>query len=438
LTAETAAVTLQLDSIDLNESTLAVATRRRPEASHPPRSLKRLTALDGLRAVLVATVIAQHLFDHGWKADPGTVGVTGFFALSGFLITSNLLSEDARTGRIDLRGFYRRRALRLLPALALFLAVWALVALVFGHDQWLTTVPSARSPGNPIPYPTVLEAVGAGALYVTNWLEAFPHAHLWYSYSPIGQLWTLAVEDQFYLLWAPLTMVLVRHRRWGLPFVATISVGLLLEPLLFLHANFNRLYFGTDTRGAALCLGALTAWLWHRGTFDRWRRSRAAPWIGTAIIGTLVWAVPELDLGRVEWVIGLGVASVASALAVVYLTIRPHAWAARILSQPVLVAIGRRSYAIYLWSYVLNTWFRDTGVLKAPLVLLTTALAAEVSWRFVESRALGLKDNVVKQHRLRGLTPPSRDHDGWLPPPSSGPDIRAHRRDGRPRQRLSV
>jgi peptidoglycan/LPS O-acetylase OafA/YrhL len=349
-----------------------------------------------MRALFVLGVIAYHLWAdaHGWKFDPGNVGVVGFFALSGYLITGLLIKEHDQTGRVRMSYFYARRALRLLPALCLLLFVWFAVDLIFQHGQFLATVPSAHTPGSPVSWITGLEGVSAALLYVTNWLNVEPHWHLWYGYSPISHLWTLAVEEQFYVIWAPVMILLLRLRRHAATLVAAaIAFVALIEPLFLSSANFNRVYFGTDTRSAALFCGALCAFI---GSTKGWRFLRTANWapyLGAAVVGAIVWSAYALrqEGDRGLWNAGLIVCTLACALAVVFVVERPQRAAARFLSSRLLVAIGKRSYALYLWSYVLNTWLRDTGALEPYLVITTTFLAAEISYRFVELPALRLK-----------------------------------------------
>jgi peptidoglycan/LPS O-acetylase OafA/YrhL len=360
----------------------------------------RAPALDGMRALFVFGVIAYHLWADadGWSVDPGSVGVVGFFALSGYLITGLLIKEREATGRVHLPYFYARRALRLLPALCLLLGVWFLVDLLFQNGQFLSTVPSTQSPGSPVSWITGLEGVIAALLYVTNWLNVEPHWHLWFGYSPIGHLWTLAVEEQFYVVWAPVMLLLLRLRRQSATLLAAaIAVIALAEPVFLSSSGFNRVYFGTDTRCAALFCGAFCAFV---GSTDGWRflrRSRQAPWLGAAIVGTICWSAYALrqEGDRGLWITGLIMCSIACALGVVFVVERPRGDAARFLSSGWLVAIGKRSYAIYLWSYVLNTWLRDTGFFESFLVIGLSFLAAEISYRFVELPALRYKHYFV-------------------------------------------
>ena len=334
----------------------------------------RAPALDGMRALFVLGVIAFHLWAdaHGWRIDPGNVGVVGFFALSGYLISGLLITEHDQHGGINMAYFYARRALRLLPALCFFSLRVVRRRPPLQHGQFLATVPSAHTPGSPVSWITGLEGVSAALLYVTNWLNVEPSWHLWFSYSPISHLWTLAVEEQFYVIWAPVMILLLRLRRHTATLVAAaIALLALVEPLFLSGATFNRVYFGTDTRSAALFCGALCAFV---GSTQGWRRLRGANWapfLGAAIVAAICWSAYALrqEGQRGVWNAGLIVGTLACALAVVFVVERPGRAAARLFSTKLLVAIGKRSYALYLWSYVLNTWLRDTGIFEPFLVI---------------------------------------------------------------------
>jgi peptidoglycan/LPS O-acetylase OafA/YrhL len=381
----------------------------------------RVPALDGMRAVFVLGVIAFHLWadtEH-WEFDPGSLGVIGFFALSGYLITRLLLDEHRTSGVLELRKFCARRMLRLLPALGFFLGVWLVVSICFPHGQFLTTVPSAHGPGNPISWITALEAVVAACFSVTNWMIVTQSSlHLWYGYSPLGHLWTLAVEEQFYVLWAPLMLLLLRLRRSAaVALTAGIAMVSLFDPLVFSSASVTRLYFSTDTRCAALFCGALCAFVAGEGGWRVLRRARWAPAFGILLLVMLGYSAFALRHGgdRAQWNTGLIVGSVTCALAVVFVVERSHAAAGRGLSSSLLVGIGKRSYALYLWSYLLNTWLRDTGFFESFLVIGCSFLAAELSYRLIELPALRYKHS---------LAPHVREAEIVLSPPDAGGEDR--------------
>jgi peptidoglycan/LPS O-acetylase OafA/YrhL len=349
-----------------------------------------------MRAIFVLGVVAFHLWGDAehWSVDPGSVGVVGFFALSGYLITGLLIKEHDTTGRVHMPHFYGRRVLRLFPALCFLLGVWFLADLLFQSGQFLSTVPSAHSSGSPVSWITGLEGVGAALFYVTNWLNVEPHWQLWYGYSPISHLWTLAVEEQFYLIWAPVMLLLLRLRRYAATFLAAaIAVIALAEPVFLSSSGFNRVYFGTDTRCAALFCGALCAFIGSTYGWGFLRTSQWAPLLGASILAAIWWSAYALrqEGDRGLWNTGLVVCTLSCALGVVFIVERAQGVAGRLLSSALLVAIGKRSYAIYLWSYVLNTWLRDTGFFESFLVIGLTFVAAEISYRFVELPALRYK-----------------------------------------------
>jgi peptidoglycan/LPS O-acetylase OafA/YrhL len=173
-----------------------------------------------------------------------------------------------------------------------------------------------------------------------------------------------------------------------------VALAALLDPFMWTGSSFNRLYFGTDTRCAALFCGAACAFVGAAGGWRWLRQAVWAPAVGVLLLGAVIWTnfAMRQEGHQVEWCAGLAVSSVALAVGVVYLAERPHGLAARLLSLDVVVAVGQRSYALYLWSYVMNTWLRDTGNFKSLLVIGTTFLAAEISYRLVEVPMLRKKD----------------------------------------------
>lgn len=349
------------------------------------RRLGRVPAFDGLRAVLVAAVVAFHLADGAMHSAIGEVAVIVFFVLSGFLITRLLVEEHEGTGRIAIGAFYARRLRRLVPALAAMLAVWLAVALLLGHEPWLTSVPGG-GPGAPISPYTALEGVGVALGYLTNWLDALKHIHWWIGYVPLGHLWSLAVEEQFYLIWAPAMLLIVRVRRF-FGALGLLTLVALAEPLLLWPQGTVRIYFGTDTRAGALLLGALVAVAWGRGHLD-WLGGRAASSVvlASSAIGLYVSGLGFNGAIR-EWSFlgGMTLAALCGAAVTATLAARRDDTASRWLSTPMATWLGRRSYAVYLWSYVLNTWFRHLGLATIPVVLGATLLAAELSYRLVEA-----------------------------------------------------
>jgi peptidoglycan/LPS O-acetylase OafA/YrhL len=370
--------------------------RARPEIGAPGEGLtaegdgglyrrRYIGAFDGLRAVLVLGVLLYHFTGARLPIATGEVAVIAFFSLSGFLITFLLADEHRETGTIRLHAFFRRRALRLSPPMLVLLALWTVVALVFGHDSWITAVPGGGA-GGPIHPLTVAETVGAALAYVTNWLNALLQFNLWVGYSPLGHLWSLAVEEQFYIVWAPVMLLFCRLRRTGW-WITLLAAGFFIEPVLLYAQGTNRVYFGTDTRMCALLVGAALGWWWRSGRLARLERSAVTPLLGLCSLAGLLVAgigfrVPDVGW---EWVGGLLLASLSGGGLVLYLANRDdEAPVTRLLTRRWMVWLGQRSYAVYLWGYVCNTWFRSLGPACPLLTLLCTLGMAECSYRLVE------------------------------------------------------
>jgi peptidoglycan/LPS O-acetylase OafA/YrhL len=344
--------------------------------------LPTMPALDGIRALAIAGVLLYH-GDILWVPG-GLLGVEVFFVLSGYLITSLLLADLRVTGRIALGDFWRRRARRLLPALAVMVALVSVAFLV----GWPEEV--ARIRGD----------VGAAATYTSNWYLIHAHRSYFESFarpSPFGHLWSLAIEEQFYLLW-PLAIWLLwaRLRRPG-RMAAVLGLGALGSAValwvLLNPDDPSRVYYGTDTRASALLIGSALALVWHPFTRPR-RRWRTPAWLldllALAAGGTVVWAFLRFeDLAPSTYRPGLlGVALATAAL--IGTAVHPNARLARVLGAGPLRALGRRSYSIYLWYWPVFVVTRpgvdlelSTGAAFAWRLALTLVLA-ELSFRCVE------------------------------------------------------
>ena len=353
------------------------------------RGLTYLPALDGVRAVAVVGVLAFH-GGLSW-AGGGFLGVDVFFVLSGYLITSLLLAERARTGRIALGEFWKRRAARLLPALLLVVA-----AVLLGARALLPAEDQGRVRGDGV----------AALLYVANWRMTWGGDDYFAQTaapSPLQHTWSLGIEEQFYLVW-PLVVVLLvagggalalrRSGLWRLLFVCVAGVVVSTALLAALHsaADPARAYYGTDTRGAALMVGAgLAVLLALRGDRPVSRTLRRAT-VALAVVATawLGWVGVGADGGD-RWLYRGGLLSVALAVAVVlaHVVLVPDGWAAYLLSRRPLVLLGRISYGVYLWHWPVfiavnaGRTGRTGPELFAIRVLVTLGLAA-VSYVLVE------------------------------------------------------
>ena len=356
------------------------ARTRRGFLGHSP-------ALDGLRGVALVLVLIYHFTGVGGPLPGGWAGVDVFFVLSGFLITALLLDERKIHGRVALGRFYARRGLRLLPALLVMLVTWSGLLLAFHDSTWLGATPNGGKRGGPI---DVLPALGHVALVMTygiNWV----HALLGHGYAPLGHLWSLAVEEQFYLVWPFTLLVFLRlpsgKRIWPVLTLAAISAAL----PFFLYdggAGKSRIYFGTDTRAVGLLLGAAAALIWHR------RRSRGMAtklpgvraWTGVVFVLAVAVYVANLP---VKFLVAPALLGLAVAQVVPYLVDHPTSILGRALANRPLVWVGKRSYALYLWHYLWATWTHPLPLsIGMPLGVAGTVACTVLSWRFVETPAL--------------------------------------------------
>jgi peptidoglycan/LPS O-acetylase OafA/YrhL len=307
-------------------------------------------ALDGLRGIAVLMVMIFHF--HPGFGSGGFLGVDVFFVLSGFLITSLLLDEWHRTQGISLRRFYVRRALRLLPALLLMLAVTVpFVGIIWG-------------------------AVTIG--YVANWFLAFG----WLPISPLSHVWSLSVEEQFYLIW-PLTLgTLLRvglPRRGVLGVTTLLAVGsALLKVALWSNTgSWLRLYHGSDTRADALLIGCALAMAvtWRFVPSHRsfgWGVQAAA----IAAAGLLVWLGCTANIGDAFLYRdgGLTLVALAAGALVLQAVSFPIPVLRAALEWPLLVGVGRISYGLYLWHYPIS-WIPVPGDVN-PIVVLVARFVA--------------------------------------------------------------
>ncbi len=317
-------------------------------------------------------------------APGGFLGVDLFFVLSGYLITSLLLAEHRRLGGIGLVRFWAGRARRLLPAATLVIAVTVIVVAAFYRADL------SRVRGDAV----------ASLLYFNNWHQILA-SHSYFARfgrpSPLQHYWSLALEEQFYLVWPLLLAAALRRRRRGrlIALAAAVAAGsaVLMAVLYHAGADPTREYFGTDTRATALMFGALLAFVWPMG------RMTAAPapsarlvldGVGLAGIGVLVLAIGtwhdyDSFLYRGGFVV-IGVGAVAAIAAAAH----PASHLARALGWRPLRWIGQRSYGIYLWHWPVMVFSRPGTDLRwdqwvlVPAQIALTLLLAELSYRFVE------------------------------------------------------
>jgi len=368
-----------------------------------------------------------------WHAEVGVVrggflGVESFFVVSGYLITALLWSERRATGRTSLAGFWLRRARRLLPALYLLLLV-VLAALVVG---WSDLVARARG-----------DAVAA-AVYVSNWYQLVSEQSYFAETgraSPFKHLWSLAVEEQFYVVWPLLFVALLALWRDDRVKVAATVAGLAVASGLAMAVAFalrqdprpgvpydpSRLYYGLDTRAGGLLLGCALALVWRP-----WERSPKTATPVEAGWRLPMWAAEVAGLGggtllllcfwRLDegsplvYLGGLQLVALTTSLVIVGAT-RQGSLTGWVLGARPLVAVGRRSYSLYLWHwpvYVVTRPGLDLPWSSGPTLVLRLVLSAglaELSYRYVEvpvrTGALGRSLSRVRRN-LRAATPDRR------------------------------
>jgi peptidoglycan/LPS O-acetylase OafA/YrhL len=354
---------------------------------------RHFDALDGLRGLAVAAVVVNHLRPNALPG--GWLGVDVFFVLSGYLITTLLLDERAGTGRVDLGHFYGRRARRLLPALFVLLAVLAITARL---------VPDASGFQD-------LRGDGFSALaYVANWHFAYNGASYFGAFSPsvLRHLWSLSVEEQFYVVW-PVVLVVVL-RRFGARAVGIVAFTLALASAVAMAAMYGngahiaRIYFGTDTHAHGVLLGCALA------AIEPARRN--LPFLRTAALiafaGVIV-GIATLD-GTASVAYRGGIACVGALTAVVIAGIVTPAGSGvlgALLSWHPLRALGRISYGVYLWHW--------------PVLVFVTAQRAGFSgwsllvFQLVLTLALAIASFVLIERPVRAGWPRVRWQWGALP-----------------------
>jgi peptidoglycan/LPS O-acetylase OafA/YrhL len=358
--------------------------------THQQKHTDYLPGLEGLRAFAVLAVILYHLDIPGLFSS-GFLGVDIFFTVSGFLITAQLIRQFQTDGTIAIGNFYLKRARRLFPAVLVLLIFCILIT------EWLVRDAAWRTRSDLLP----------ALFYFSNWWQIFSEqSYFEMSGRPalLQHLWSLAIEEQFYIAWPLLLLVILRHFRERGVLLVAASLALLSSGwMIYLSARYgypqsqdpSRIYLGTDTHTMGLFLGASLAAAWNP-----WK-SHASPgthvtraltdFLGVICISALLWAmlfVTEYDRalyqGGFFWVclfsIGLVfAASQKDSTLSVWLSVRPLAW------------LGKRSYGLYLWHWPVFALLRpefelsDNAWVQAAIRLTLTLILTELSYQLIEN-----------------------------------------------------
>jgi len=342
-------------------------------------------ALDGLRALSVIAVLLYHA---GLKWIPGGfLGVEVFFVISGYLITSLLLSEWVEKGCISFSNFWLRRARRLFPALFLLILAVISYAVVFLPDE----VAGLRG-----------DFLSTG-LYVNNWFQVFSSKSYFETVgrpSLLKHMWSLAVEEQFYLFWPVALFLLLRFLRKSLVLFVILagiltsiaSMAVLYQP----DTDPSRIYFGTDTRAAGLLFGAALAFIRRPGKSEEKEVNWLTQTAGLAALGVLAACfIFVTEFNALLYRGGFTVVDLAAA-GLIAVAVSPRGRVlASLLSWKPLLWVGLRSYGIYLWHFPVFAVTRpelDVTIKGLPLLfmrLALTAVLAALSYHFVEKPVRG-------------------------------------------------
>ncbi len=308
-----------------------------------PINPRYMPGLDGVRAVAVIAIIIYHL-NPQWLSG-GFLGVDTFFVISGYLITSLLLTEYHNTGKIKLMSFWLRRVKRLIPAV-LFLVMGVIVlSLIF--------------------MPTEIQKVRADSIaaifYVSNWWYIMQNVDYFeqFAVQPLKHLWSLAIEEQFYLVFPIVLLSLFsfirRLKSIRIIFLILLVISMIAMMVLYVpNENVARVYFGTDTRIQTLLMGVLLALVWPpfqlKAKVNRQMRTMidTAGVVGLAILFICFKFVSETN--SILYYGGFFLISTVTLL-VIASSVHPSGYFAKFLGNKVFTFIGSRSYSLYLWHY---------------------------------------------------------------------------------------
>lgn len=345
-------------------------------------AIQYLPGLDGLRGVMALGVLSYHVRPAWFPGAPAFMDV--FFLISGFLITLVLQKNIARTGTLQLVRFWKRRLQRLYPAMFAMVATYTLIAFLLLDDV-----------GH------VLKDAAETLLYVSNLTKLHNNAIPTF----FGHSWSLAVEEQFYLLWPLLFLASIKARLYWKAMLGLLAVVMVAAVawrfyLIDAGAPWSRLYYSLETRMDAFIIGGGSAFLWQ-AWLSRWSHRNWAHYTMCAcavgLVATLVVARPmEMDYFRWQQSAVL----VLTAGTVLLLSSRRSSWIRSLLSSRALVALGLRSYGIYLWHWPLIWLLTVTtgirGLAMLAIVLPTTIAVSALTYHYIERPVLAARRSYVR------------------------------------------
>ncbi len=370
-----------------------------------------MPGVDGLRALAVATVFIFHA--GGTWLPGGFLGVDFFLVISGYLITSLLVAEQRSGGRIDLWRFWLRRVRRLIPALLLAIAGTLVAMLILHWDE----------------VPRLKGATLSAFAYVTNWYFIFadvPYVEKFGRPNVFTHLWSLAVEEQFYLFW-PLVLavilIVLKLRPWAIGVLAVAGAAFSTAWAWHLYDPYAlpwRIYYGTDTRAVGLFVGIVGAILLPPSRL-RPIASAAGRWgmeiIGLAALAGVLWCMFSIDEFENRLYQGGMLMLAIPAIVLIIVSAHPQTLLGKFWGLPALVWIGARSYGMYLWHWPVLMLTRpgdDVSISGAPLVAIQIMLVVGISalsYRFVEQ--------PIRRNGLAGLRRAFATFDGkWREHPA--------------------
>lgn len=360
---------------------LGLALSWEESMTNTARKMRYIPGLDGVRAIAVAAVVLYHI--HVPFMQGGLLGVTMFFVISGYIITRSLIHEVGTTKTIDFKGFYLRRVRRLLPAICLLIPVTVVLCALLNRVM-LTKM-----------RPDILPSL----LFVNNWWQIFNQVSYFNALgdpSPLTHFWSLAIEEQFYLIW-PFALFLMYRAGVKRTMVRRIVAALAVVSVLAMTVLYNpggdpsRIYYGTDTRAFSLLAGVWLALLpMRRFELARGRDGMVVEALGVVgLVGLLLMFALSNGYTAFQYRGGMVLCTVFTMMLVAASAHRGGA-VARLLALPPFVWLGKRSYGVYLWHYPLLLLMNPMSVIGprpwwlTVLQLALVLLVAEVSYRYLE------------------------------------------------------